>query len=61
MTSKLRSAECFGMSLEDTCLLSMWCLMQRRRDSHLGRRMELGNLVAVPRTTHKRKIFKAGI
>ena len=44
MTSKPRSAEYLGMSMEDTCLLSMRCPVQRRRDSNLGSRTELENL-----------------
>ena len=35
MTSKPRSAEYLGISMEDTCLPSMRCPVQRRRDSHL--------------------------
>ena len=45
MTSKPRSAEYLGISMEDACLLSMRCPVQRRRDSHSGFRTELGNLL----------------
>src|ERR1035441_9036137 len=45
MTSKPRSAEYLGISMEDTCLPSMRCPVQRRRDSHSGFRAEPGNLL----------------
>src|ERR1039458_9988480 len=45
MTSKPRSAENLGISIEDPCLLSMRCPMQRRRVSHSGFHAELGNLL----------------
>src|SRR5689334_8403238 len=35
---------CSGISMDDTCLLTMWCPVCRRRDSHLGFRMELETL-----------------
>src|SRR5688572_19401637 len=45
MTSKPESPACSGNSMEETYLLTMWCPMYRRRDSHLGFRTELENLV----------------
>ena len=45
MTPKPRSAEYLGISMEDTCLPSMRCPVQRRRDSHSGFRAEPGNLL----------------
>src|SRR5271166_2965211 len=42
--SKPGSASCSGISVEDTYLLTMWCPVFRRRDSHLGFRMELETL-----------------
>jgi hypothetical protein len=42
--SKPGSASCSGISVEDTCLLTMRCPVFRRRDSHLGFRMELETL-----------------
>ena len=44
-TSKPGSLFCSGISAEDTCLLTAWCPVFRRRDSHLGFRMELETLV----------------
>src|SRR5271166_2588261 len=43
-TSKPGSPSCSGMSVEDTCLLTTRCPVFRRRDSHLGFRMELETL-----------------
>ena len=43
-TSKPGFGSCSGISMEDTCLLTMWCPVCRRRDSHLGFRMELETL-----------------
>ena len=42
--SKPGSPSCSGMSVEDTCLLTTRCPVFRRRDSHLGSRMELETL-----------------
>src|SRR5271165_4786689 len=42
--SKPGSPSCSGMSVEDTCLLTTRCPVFRRRDSHLGFRMELETL-----------------
>lgn len=33
------------MSMEESCLLTMWCPVYRRRESHSGFRMELENLI----------------
>jgi hypothetical protein len=33
------------MSMEETCLLTMWCPVYRGRESHPGFRMELENLI----------------
>ena len=38
------SSPCSGISVEDTCLLTTRCPVFRRRDSHLGFRMELETL-----------------
>src|SRR6516164_7284803 len=43
-TSKPESSPCSGISVEDTYLLTMRCPVFRRRDSHLGFRMELETL-----------------
>jgi hypothetical protein len=43
-TSKPESSPCSGISVEDTCLLTTRCPVFRRRDSHLGFRMELETL-----------------
>ena len=43
-TSKPGLAACSGISMEDTYLPSMRCPVFRRRDSHLGFRMELETL-----------------
>ena len=43
-TSKPEFPPCSGKSMEDTCLLTMRCPVFRRRDSHLGFRMELETL-----------------
>ena len=42
--SKPGSPSCSGISVEDTCLLTTRCPVFRRRDSHLGSRMELETL-----------------
>ena len=42
--SKPGSPSCSGISVEDTCLLTTRCPVFRRRDSHLGFRMELETL-----------------
>ena len=44
MTSKPESTPCSGISVEATCLLTTWCPVFRRRDSHLGFRTELETL-----------------
>ena len=44
MTSKPELPPCSGKSMEDTYLLTMRCPVFRRRDSHLGFRMELETL-----------------
>src|ERR1700729_1721550 len=44
-TSKPGSHRCFGKSMAETYLLAMRCPVCRRRDSHLGFRTELENLV----------------
>ena len=36
---------CPGSSMAETYVLAMWCPVYRRRDSHLGFRTELENLV----------------
>jgi hypothetical protein len=43
-TSKPESSPCSGISVEDTYLLTTRCPVFRRRDSHLGFRMELETL-----------------
>ena len=43
-TSKPGSTACSGISVEDTYLLTTRCPVFRRRDSHLGFRMELETL-----------------
>ena len=43
-TSKPGSPACSGISVEDTYLLTTRCPVFRRRDSHLGFRMELETL-----------------
>jgi len=44
-TSKPEPCPCSGKSVAGTYLLATWCPVYRRRDSHLGFRMELENLV----------------
>ena len=45
MTSKPESYFYSGRSVAETCLLATRCPVYRRRDSHLGFRTELENLV----------------
>ena len=45
VTSKPGPCLCSGKSVAGTYLLATWCPVYRRRDSHLGFRMELENLV----------------
>jgi hypothetical protein len=45
MRSKTRSAEYLVISMDDACLRSMRCPVQKRRDSRSGLRMKLGNLL----------------
>src|SRR3974390_1586351 len=45
MTSKPGSHHCYGISMEDTYLLTTRCPVYRRRDSHSGSRTELETLI----------------